>query len=179
MEIPLTQSWLEESEERFQPGNASIAWNEGILTVCLDFKDDEVITTAEADQQRLWEHGDVAELFVQKVGEYAYDEYQVSPNGFTLALHYPDLSGVASVRSGARMIDDFFARNPFEATAVKTESGWRAQFRIPLSLTPGDRFRISCCRYDAAKGRAPIISSTSPHPVRDFHRPQEWTEITF
>jgi hypothetical protein len=177
MEIPLTQSWLPESEEGFQPGNASIAWNDGILTVSLDFTDDEIMTTASSHQQKLWEHGDVAEVFVQKVGESAYDEYQVSPNGFTLALHYPDISGVASVRSGKRQLDEFFSKPSFKAGSVKTHSGWRADFAIPFPCSQGDGFRISCCRYDAGIGRSPVISSTSPHPVRDFHRPHEWLEM--
>jgi hypothetical protein len=36
---------------------------------------------------------------------------------------------------------------------------------------------VSCCRYDAGAERPPVISSTSPHPVRDFHRPQDWREF--
>jgi hypothetical protein len=178
MNLSLTQSWLTEPEEGFQPGVARIAWEDGLLVVSLDLTDREVMTTAIAHHQRLWEHGDVAELFIQKIGELSYDEYQLAPNGFTLALHYPDPAGVASVRSGERVIDDFFSESPFESKALKTESGWRAYFAVPLACSTGDSFRISCCRYDAARGRAPVISSTSPHPVRDFHRPDEWRLIT-
>ena len=166
-----------EPEEGFQPGTASITWGNGILYVSIDFTDDDVMTTASAHQQRLWEHGDVAELFVQKVGEIGYDEYQVSPNGFSLGLHYPNISCVASVRSGELDLEEFFSKSSFKATAVITDSGWRADFAIPLPCSPSHRILISCCRYDAAKGRTAIISSTSPHPVRDFHRPQEWHTI--
>jgi hypothetical protein len=177
MNLSLTQSWLTQPEDGFQPGVARIAWEDGVLVVSLDLTDREVMTTASAHQQRLWEYGDVAELFIQKVGELSYDEYQITPNGFTLALHYPDLSGVASIRDGTRIIDDFFSEKPFSATAEKTFSGWIARFMIPLPHGPGGCFRISCCRYDACIGRTPIISSTSPHPKRDFHRPQEWLVI--
>jgi hypothetical protein len=177
MELILSQSWLPEPEEGFQPGTASITWKNGTLSVSIDLTDDEVMTTASAHQQKLWEHGDVAELFVQRVGEIGYDEYQISPNGFSLGLHYPNISGVAAVRSGERKIDEFFSKTSFIATAVKTDSGWRADFTITLPCSPTDRILISCCRYDAAKGRSAIISSTSPHPVRDFHRPQEWHTI--
>jgi hypothetical protein len=152
-----------------------------VLNLTVDLIDEEVITTATANQQRLWEHGDVVELFVQRIGESGYREYQVSPNGFTLALSYPDLSGVAAVRSGERQIDEFFSEDssdaPFMAQAELTATGWLARFSIPLAGGSGERIRVSCCRYDAGTGGVPIISSTSPHPVRDFHRPQDWREM--
>jgi len=177
MQLPLTQSWLPEVEQGFQQGHARFFWKDGILEVSADLNDSNVQTTATSHGQRLWEHGDVAELFVQRIGEDYYKEYQLSPNGFTLALSYPDLSGVAAVRSGERKIEDFFSERNFEARAELIATGWMARFSIPLSGSPGDRIRINCCRYDAAEDRAPIISSTSHHTIRDFHRPQEWREF--
>jgi len=177
VELPLTQSWLPEVEPGFQQGHTSFIWRDGILLVSADLNDSNVQTTATSHGQRLWEHGDVAELFVQRIGEDSYREYQLSPNGFTLDLIYPDLSGVAAVRSGERKIEDFFSETNFEARAELLATGWIARFSIPLRGSPGDRIRISCCRYDASEGRAPIISSTSSHTIRDFHRPQEWREF--
>ena len=179
MNLPLTQSWLPGQEADFRHGNADFSWNNGRLILTADLFDANVLTTATAHGQRLWEHGDVAELFVQKIGEEGYREYQVAPNGFTLALTYPDLSGVAALRSGERQIEDFFCGDPFEARGELTATGWMAHFSIPLDSFPGGKFRVSCCCYDAAAGRATIISSTSPHPVCDFHRPQDWREIIF
>jgi len=178
MKLDLVQSWLPELEPGFQHGKTAFVWSDGFLTLTADLLDKQVITTASSDGQRLWEYGDVAELFVQRVGEDAYQEYQLSPNGFTLALEYPDLSGVSAVRSGEQKMEDFFSETCFETRAELTPTGWRAHFSIPLSGSPGDRIRVSCCRYDAEEGRFPMISSTSPHPVRDFHRPLEWREIT-
>ena len=177
MEIPLTQSWLPKSEQGFQQGHARFLWRDGILQVTADFSDTMTQTTATSHGQRLWEYGDVAELFVQKLGEESYREYQLSPNGFTLALAYPDREGVAQVRSGERKIEEFFSELPFNSNAELTAWGWQARFSIPLSGSSGDRIRISCCRYDVTEDRAPIISSTSPHTIRDFHRTQEWREF--
>jgi len=177
MELFFTQSWLPDSEPGFQPGTASFTWKEGTLDLTVDLEDKNILTKATAHGERLWEHGDVAELFIQKIGEESYREYQLSPNGFTLALSYPDLSGVVAVRSGEQKIEDFFSQTNFEARTELTATGWRAHFLIPLSGSPGDRIRISCCRYDAAEDRAPMISSTSHHTIRDFHRPQEWREF--
>lgn len=46
-------------------------------------------------------------------------------------------------------------------------------------LRAGVRWHFSFSRYDYTRGRGePVISSTSPHPVGDFHRQQEWGELT-
>jgi hypothetical protein len=177
MELPLLQSWLPAPEPDFLPGVARFSWADGVLRLEAEFTGHTPTSRATAHSQRLWELGDVAELFVQRIGEDAYDEYQLSPNGYTLALRYEDLSGVAAVRRGEKSIDSFFSEIRFEATAETSDTGWRAIFSIPMPGTGVDLLRISCCRYDAGGGRPPVISSTSPHPVRDFHRPQEWFTI--
>ena len=47
-------------------------------------------------------------------------------------------------------------------------------------LIPGSRWHFSFSRYDYRRGDAePVISSTSPHPVANFHRQEEWGELTF
>jgi hypothetical protein len=148
-----------------------------MLHLQADLIDEEVITTATAHGQKLWEHGDVVELFIHKEGESGYREYQVAPNGFTLSLHYPEISCVAAVRSGERAMEEFQIEEIPSVDVSKTDHGWGVSLSIPLPLTPGERFRVSCCRYDTGSGRAPVISSTSPHPVRDFHRPQDWREF--
>ena len=177
LRLPLTQSWLPEPEPGFLPGTAAFSWADGQLRLCTDLADEEVITAASSHGQRLWELGDVAELFVQRVGEESYREYQVAPNGFTLALRYPDLSGVAAVRSGKRPLNDFLIQETPEVSVTRTETGWKAVLAVPLPACRGDLFRVSCCRYDHLPERSPVISSTSPHPVRDFHRPQDWREF--
>lgn len=175
--IPFAQSWLAALEPDFHPGKVQISWNDEKLQLLAELIDEELITTATENQQRLWEKGDVVEFFVQLPGQSGYYEYQISPNGLTLALFYPDLSGVAEIRSGTKNLDDFLTHPPPDANAWKTDNGWNARIILPLPAAPGSRLRVSCGRYDAGTGRAPIISSTSPHPVRDFHRPQEWMEL--
>jgi hypothetical protein len=177
MEIPLLQNWLPAPEQGFLPGKARFSWKDGFLTLDAEFVDREVITTATAHGQRLWEHGDVVELFIQKEGEQDYREYQVAPNGFTLALHYPDSTCVGAVRRGERRMEEFMTREIPVAKVTMHSEGWSASLHIPLPARPGEVFRVSCCRYDAGSGRAPLISSTSPHPARDFHRPQDWRKF--
>jgi hypothetical protein len=177
MKLPLLQSWLPAPEPGFLPGMACFSWADGVLRLVAGFTGHAPSSRATAHGQRLWELGDVAELFVQKVGEESYREYQVSPNGFTLALCYPDLTGVAAVRSGSRTLEDFLAGEIPSVQSATTQEGWSVSVEIPLPASPGERFRVSCCRYDYPMDGSAIISSTSLHPVRDFHRPQDWAEF--
>ena len=156
---------------------ARFLWAHGVLRLEAEFIGHAPTSRATAHGQRLWELGDVAELFVEKVGEESYREYQVSPNGFTLALHYPDLTGVAAVRSGSRTMADFLTGEIPSVESTTTPEGWSVSLEIPLPASPGELFRVSCCRYAYPKGGSAIISSTSLHPVRDFHRPQDWAEF--
>jgi hypothetical protein len=178
LHLTFSQSWLPENEPAFHPGVVHIELGDGILRFQADLNQPKVGTSAIAHQQRLWELGDVVELFVQKVGATDYYEYQIAPNGFTLALHYPDQAAVAAVRRGERKMEEYLSAAPLSsAHASETSTGWNASITFPVMGQPEDLFRVSCGRYEYGTGVIPIISSTSPHPVRDFHRPQEWQEM--
>ena len=177
MELPLLQSWLPEPEPGFLPGTARFSWADGVLRLEAKFTGHAPKSRATAHGQRLWELGDVAELFVQKVGEESYREYQFAPNGFTLSLRYQDITGVAEVRSGSRTLEDFLSGEVPSVQSATTPEGCSVSLEIPLPAYPGERFRVSCCRYNYCKKGSAIISSTSLHPVRDFHRPQDWREF--
>ena len=177
MKLDLRQSWLPEQEGDFHPGTATFSWKDGRLILEADFIDDEAGSSATANQQKMWEHGDVIELFFQREGNIDYHEYQISPNGFTLALHYPDYAAAVAVRKGERQLEEFFIPPPLEAKAQRTKEGWCGRLVVPLEGAPGDRIRVSCSRYDYGTGRAPILSSTSVHKAREFHRSSEWQEF--
>ncbi|HMQ21884.1 MAG TPA: hypothetical protein PKE00_05300, partial [Planctomycetota bacterium] len=65
-----------------------------------------------------------------------------------------------------------------EATVETLADGWRARLRIPFPCPQGSALALSFCRYDASRGREPVLSTSSPHPVIAFHRPTEWTLVT-
>jgi hypothetical protein len=177
LHLTFSQSWLPENEPTFHPGVVQIELGDGTLRFQADLKQPKVGTKATAHQQRLWELGDVVELFVQQVDEVGYYEYQIAPNGMMLALHYPDQNAVAAVRRGERKIEEYLSAPPLSAHASETSTGWNASITIPVMGQQGDLIRVSCGRYEYGTGVIPIISSTSPHPVRDFHRAQEWREM--
>jgi hypothetical protein len=174
-----TQSWLPKQEKDFRPGSVLVSLNDEKLHLHAVLIDEEVMTQASANQQRLWELGDVLELFVQRLGENGYTEYQIAPNGLTLALYYPDPACVAEVRAGVRPLEEFLTDTPPQTQVSTTPLGWNVSLMIPLQKSPSHRLRIHCGRYDYGSDRPPIISSTSPLTVCDFHRPEDWREVIF
>lgn len=168
------QSWLAEPEATFHPGSVAISCVSGKLNLHAVLDQPRVHTSATAHQQRLWELGDVFELFVQKKGNSDYYEYQITPNGMMLALHYPDREAVSAVRSGERNIEEFLSELPMEGSASITPECWKADIGIRICANEGDRLLINCGRYDYSSGTTPVVSSISPLSKRDFHRLDEW-----
>lgn len=165
----LAQSWRPHTEPLFRPGLVRLAWQPAFLLVVADLVDEEVLTGATADNQRMWELGDVFEMFVKAEGRDDYVELHATPNGRRLHLRFP----------GARAADPA----AFHAEASIAPDGWRVTARIPAGVAGLDCYRAglalraSFCRYDAGTGTPPVLSSTSPHPVPSFHRPDEWPRI--
>lgn len=171
MHLSFTQSWLQKPEALFHPGTVEVTLLKDSLLFHSTLIQKKAGTSATAHQQRLWELGDVVELFLQQIGAEDYYEYQIAPNGLMLALHYPDHNAVTAVRSGERHMEDFLADLPNDGTASTAADGWCASLTVPVT---GKRFRFNCGRYDYCEGSTPVISSTSPLTKRDFHRVQEW-----
>lgn len=162
----LAQSWRPCLEPLFRPGHVQLAWTPSQLIVEADLADEHVFTTATGDNQRMWELGDVFEMFLQVAGRKEYAELHVTPNGKRLHLQFP---GGQPVHPAA-----------FRASAVLTSGGWRVEAGIPPEVVglerfgPGLELRVSFCRYDATPGEQPVLSSTAHHPIASFHRPAEW-----
>lgn len=165
----LTQPWAAQPEARFRPGTVRLAWSVDALLVLADLHDDEVRTSATADNQRLWELGDVFEIFLQAEGNDAYTELHVAPNGIRMHLRFPENLPVTPVG--------------FQASANLTATGWRVEARIPAEVCGLPRFeagtilRVSFCRYDAGAGAPPVLSTSAAHPAVSFHHPDEWPRV--
>lgn len=178
MQLPLFQYWLATPEEEYHEGHARFFGGEKFLVLHAELvQPGPPASKATFHGQRLWELGDVVELFLQRQGDSGYHEYQVAPNGKTLSLFYPDLASVAAVRAGSRAMEEFLVGGIPDCEIAIGEEGWSVRMTIPLKASRSEMFRVSCCRYEAREGLPAVISSTSPHPIRDFHRPQDWREF--
>lgn len=179
-----SQPWRDTPAPEFCPGEVRLAYNEKFFIVEADLVDDAVLTTATADNQRMWELGDTFEVFL-KIEECSnYIELHVTPNNQRLHLAFPNVSRRLTPDSPPLPLEKMFVEPPaFHSNVKKTDAGWRVSVEIPAgtvglpTLEAGMQFRVSFGRYDAYPVGDPVISTTSAHSVINFHRPDEWTAV--
>lgn len=173
----LRQPWQDQPSDGFQPTDVRLAWTAEALFVEVELADDDIVTRATADQQRMWELGDVFEVFLQVEGRREYVELHVTPNNMRLHLRLPDVA--AAVPFDEMLVHPV----GFESTAERVGSGWHVTMTVPAAVLEiagfdaGMCLRVSFCRYDAATTGRPVLSTTAAHPVINFHRPHEWTAV--
>jgi len=169
------------------PGIVRLAWSRGVLGVLAEFVDDELVVGATGDTQKFWELGDVFEMFIRPEDVDEYAEMHVDPANHRLHLQL-NPSARNAIFHGLRDPLDFALRPPgFQSAAWETLTGWAVEAFIPMrALFPGAIigqvafWSASFCRYDASRdGRPAALSSTSPHPTRNFHRLNEWRPLCF
>lgn len=171
------------------PSTVDLSWSATGLHFLARLADLDVGTRARGPGERLWELGDVLEIFAGSPGAEAYLELHVAPNGCTLQLGWPSVSILTAMRArNERDLGAFVRTEPlFRAEPRLVPDGWEVEgvvFAQALeSLNPagcghGTRWALSFSRYDyGAEAVAPLLSSTSPHPVADFHRRSDWRTV--
>jgi len=174
--LQLSQTWLAAPEPDFLPTSIRIGWTAESIQITAEITDKELLYKATADNQRLWELGDVFEVFIMPKGKSDYWELHVDPGNHRLHARFPG-------KPGSLLEDKLISPVGFHSETKVTETGWTVTIQIPstmlglASFEAGQGFRISCCRYDAGTKRSPVLSSSSPHQIPKFHQPQDWTEI--
>ncbi len=181
--IHLGQSWLPEPEPGFAPGVVRTGWRGDTLYVLARLFDTDIVTRARDHNERFWELGDTFEIFLQPLPGDSYVELHVTPNNLRLQLGF-DAPPVPATDP-----------DPFEAALLGSEvfrswtfvdegaRVWHALAAVPSASVggpaplAGSNWRFSFGRYDAGRGRDPIISSSSAHAAPRFHRPHEWGEL--
>ncbi len=202
----MQQAWLEAPEADFLAAEIRVGWTPTSLLVHADLPDRDIFTQATASNQRMWELGDVFEIFLQAADRSDYVELHVTPPNLRLQLHFPSAEAAdrsdylelhvtppnlrlqlhfPSAEKPATHLDD----GAF-ASWVKIDSEnqrWTVHAEIPARLVSGrdsihaeESWHFSFSRYDASRdGRPPVLSSTSPHRALNFHRIHEWGNLIF
>jgi len=183
--LELGQPWNAGLDTAFRPAHVLLSWTPEALHVRAVLTDDEIRTAATGDNQRMWELGDVFEMFLMVEGRQDYVEMHVTPNSKRLHLALPGVGGKATPESKPLEFEEMLVRKiGFESSVQRTADGWSVTARVPAhvlgvtSLQPGQRLRVAFARYDAARDSDPVLSTTASHPVIGFHRPEEWTRVT-
>lgn len=185
----LGQAWRTEVEPGFAPGQVRAGWREDSLLVFAELTDQDIFTSATAMNQRMWELGDTLEIFLRPADRPEYVEFHVTPNNHRLQLRIPNIETLRRAQV-ANVFDELLLRgNVFQSvTWVRPEhQKWFVYAVIPAivvcgqaRLHAGSRWHFSFSRYDYTRGGGePVVSSTSPHAMADFHRQQEWGILKF
>jgi hypothetical protein len=183
------QAWRAAVEPGFAPGQVRIGWREDSLLIFAELNDHDIFSSATTTNQRMWELGDTFEVFLRPDGQTEYIELHVTPNNQQLRLRFASTEALRSAQA-ANVFDDFLLPwNVFySATWLQPENQkWFVYAAIPAiavcsqaRIRAGSRWHFSFSRYDYTRGNGePVVSSTSPHAVADFHRQQEWGELVF
>jgi hypothetical protein len=187
--ISAQQAWREKLETHFAPMFIRVGWRDSALLVFAELTDMDIFTHATADNQRLWELGDVFEIFLRSTTQESYVELQIASNNKRLQLRYPNARAVALARKlGTADHLVIHGKACLSSTWVcADDQKWFVFAKIPVktvcekaNLLPYVEWLFSFSRYDYTRnGSDPVISSTSPHTKADFHRQTEWGIIRF
>lgn len=187
--IPLGQHWLEKEEAAFAPAEVFFGWRGESLLVFAELTDADIFTRAKKPNERMWELGDVFEIFLLPAGQAAYFEFHVAPNSQWLQLRYPNSATIRRSRKtndfSAYLLPDKVFHS--KAWSRPKEKKWFVLAEIPRKVIcetkaskQSGTWSFSFSRYDYTRGRRkPVISSTSPHTRPDFHAQEEWHKLRF
>ncbi|MDB6168499.1 MAG: hypothetical protein JWM88_1363 [Verrucomicrobia bacterium] len=180
--MSFAQTWLAQPDAGFRPGRVWLASTPDAFVVLAEMQDTDIMTEGKNHNDPLWDLGDTFEVFLRHTARPDYFEFHVAPNGVTLDLHYPRLHAPRD-----HGVDQYLLSDPhFSSRAVPEPNlgRWRVAMEIPVGpLVPEEFLRetslwqFSFSRYDCGPGRAPMVSSTTPHRGAGFHRAEEWLQF--
>ena len=185
----LRQAWLPKPEPNFAPATVRTGWRGNSLLMFAELEDADIFSRATGHNQRMWELGDVLEIFLSLENFASYVEFHVTPNNYRLQLRFPDTATLRRAQAENRFEHLLLPDGVFHSRAwVQPENKkWFVLAEIPAVVVggaeaslPGVRWKFSFSRYDATRGRTtPVCSSTSPHASSDFHRREDWGTLIF
>ena len=169
------QPWLSQTEPAFAPGRVAFDLSGNELLIRAELNDAHVMRDVFPFNFPAFIQCDTFEIFLGPADEKAYYELHMTPSNSVLQLRF---DGVEE----AKTLEELTVAEPlFTSETVITPEGWSVSARIPLDgLFPASlpEWLLSFGRYDYTSGRPnPVISSTSPHAVCNFHRREEWRRV--
>jgi hypothetical protein len=172
---PFGQPWLAQVEPAFAPGQVTLGLSENELLIRAYLTDAHPMQDVFPLNFPAFMQCDAFEIFLGPADEKAYYELHVTPSNSVLQLYFDGTDTKKSLEERA------VAQPLFTSKTAIILGGWSVEARIPLKgLFPGDHpeWLLSFGRYDYTPGESkPVISSTSPHTVCNFHRKEEWRKV--
>jgi hypothetical protein len=188
--VRMGQGWREVPEEDFRPATIRTGWTAQSLLVFAVLEDADSFNPVTVFNEPSFDRGDVFEVFLRPVGQDPYYEFHVSPRNQRFQLRIPSGDAFRAPKTEPGIPRAWFVNDWQIASRVRLEperQRWSVMAEIPAArvaegrvLTAGDEWLFSFSRYDYTQGRAtPVLSSTSPHTVLNYHRQQEWGHLLF
>lgn len=169
------QPWLPQPDPAFAPGQVMLGFSENELFIYAELIDADPMQNVFPLNFPAFMQCDAFEIFLGPADGKDYYEFHVTPSNSILQLYFDgtDVRKTLEERAVAKPL--------FTSKTVIILGGWSVEVRIPLKgLFPGDHLEwlLSFGRYDYTPGApSPVISTTSPHAVCDFHRKREWRHV--
>jgi hypothetical protein len=170
---------------------ARLLWDDQHLYFAADMDDSDLYADVKEHNGKTWEN-DVFELFFKpSADQLTYYEFQVNALNTQLELFLPSRGS-----GGYRRFAPTTKFGMESAVALRgtlndwkdKDQGWTVEGRIPWSAfqasggrpAPETRWRFALCRYDYSTAfDRPDLSSTAPLTQPDFHRYEDYGELTF
>ena len=169
------QPWLVQTDPAFAPGQVTLGLSENELAIRAELSDAHVTKDVFPFNFPAFMHCDAFEIFLGPADEKAYYELHVTPSNSVLQLRFD------GVEEAKPLKERTVAEPLFTSETAIIPEGWSVIARIPLKgLFPKTHpeWLLSFARYDNTPWQTkPVISSTSPHAVCNFHRREEWRRV--
>lgn len=175
--LSFRQAWRDTPSPGFQGGEVRLGWNGAGLWVLATMDDDDVISRATGNNQKLWMLADVFEIFIRDLAGEEYLELHTDPKGFWLQLRFASERIFPLIKARQLKTEELMVWEPLFRRKVRLwEGGW--DVLACVSAVRGRSLRASFSRYDYGSGEAePILSSTSAHDEVNFHDQSGWTDL--
>jgi hypothetical protein len=170
---------------------ARLLWDSRYLYFGAEMEDHDLYATVKERNGMTW-HDDVFELFFKPdAKKLAYYEFQVNALNTPLELFLPSRGSGGYERFAATTRLGMQSAVRLRGTLNKwddRDKGWTVEGRIPWTAfkatggrpKPGAKWRFALCRYDySVYLDRPELSSTAPLTEPDFHRYEDYGELTF
>ncbi|MES2696998.1 MAG: hypothetical protein V4773_26275 [Verrucomicrobiota bacterium] len=181
--LSLGQAWQPALSPNFRAGWARLRWHEDFLQYDMVYLGGKATNRAQTLNERTWDLGDVAEIFLQRVGLTEYLEVHITPENRRLQLLFPE-GAITRVRAKQAALETFFVAQPdwVQSRTMVAADHWSVRVTLPPALLhldafgPGQRFMSAVCRYDA-QPEGPVLSATTPFTELSFHQREAWQEL--
>jgi hypothetical protein len=170
---------------------ARLLWDRNYLYFCAEMEDADLYATVTEHNGMTWTN-DVFELFFKPSDKkLAYYEFQVNAANTRLELFFPSRGAGGYARFAPLTKLGMESAVKLRGTLNNWEDrdkGWTVEGRIPWTAfkptggrpKPGEKWRFALCRYDySVTLDRPELSSTAPLTESDFHRYEDYGELTF